>query len=65
MCQVNGGWSPWNSFTECSASCGGGVKSRYRKCNSPLPDHDGIPCDPMEANESLICNEVNCPSKLI
>ena len=25
-------WGPWN---ECSATCGGGMKSRYRQCMNP------------------------------
>lgn len=50
---------------ECFVLCGGGVKLWYRKCNSFLFDYDGILCDFMEVNESVICNEVNCFSKLI
>nr|XP_034325188.1 sushi, von Willebrand factor type A, EGF and pentraxin domain-containing protein 1-like [Crassostrea gigas] len=61
---VNGGWSPWTSFSECSASCGGGIKSRLRLCNSPKPDPDGLPCDSTGANETVFCNTDTCPSCL-
>ncbi|XP_061173457.1 sushi, von Willebrand factor type A, EGF and pentraxin domain-containing protein 1-like [Saccostrea echinata] len=58
---VNGGWSEWTSFTECSVTCGGGVQSRSRVCNSPYPDSDGAQCDPSSANESQTCNMQPCP----
>ena len=61
--QVNGGWSPWTSFSECSASCAGGIKTRTRQCNSPAPDPDGLPCDANAANETVLCNTVDCPSE--
>lgn len=32
---VDGQWSNWGDFTECSRSCGGGVKKRYRSCKNP------------------------------
>ena len=34
---VDGGFNQWSEFTPCSKSCGNGVKSRYRLCNSPEP----------------------------
>lgn len=33
---VNGGWSVWTKWTECSRTCGKGVKSRSRECINPL-----------------------------
>lgn len=33
---INGGWSAWDtSFSECSRSCGGGVKVKHRYCDNP------------------------------
>ena len=63
MIKVNGEWSPWTSFSECSASCVGGIKTRSRQCNSPAPDPDGRPCDANGANETVVCNTEDCPSK--
>ena len=34
---VDGGFGQWSSFTECSRTCGSGVKTRKRYCNSPEP----------------------------
>ena len=42
---VDGGWSDWGNWTECSVTCGIGVMSRERKCDSPAPVGDGRPCE--------------------
>lgn len=59
---VNGGWSPWSEFSECTVSCNGGTKFRNRICNSPKPDPDGIPCNLPDATQHVPCNEEKCPS---
>jgi hypothetical protein len=62
---VNGVWSAWGSFSDCSATCGGGYKSRSRLCNSPIPDPDGIPCNASESTETIECNTDACPGKIL
>lgn len=59
---VNGGWSSWSQFSECSVSCNGGTKVRSRVCNSPLPDPEGMPCNASDAIERVSCNTEKCPS---
>lgn len=42
---VNGSWSDWAEWSSCSSSCDGGVRSRVRLCNDPLPLCDGNECE--------------------
>ncbi|XP_022085585.1 uncharacterized protein LOC110976537 [Acanthaster planci] len=43
---VDGQWSGWSDWTECSAVCGPGKQTRYRLCDSPPPaGDDGLPCE--------------------
>ena len=57
---VDGGFSVWSTWTECSQSCGGGVSSRTRVCVNPMPMYGGKSCSgkPVETKE---CNVEPCP----
>ncbi|XP_068717618.1 uncharacterized protein [Montipora capricornis] len=57
---VNGGFSSWSQWTECSKSCGGGTKSRERTCTNPPPSGNGQGCMG-DAEEVEKCNEDQCP----
>uniref|UniRef100_A0A8C5C805 Thrombospondin 2a n=1 Tax=Gadus morhua TaxID=8049 RepID=A0A8C5C805_GADMO len=57
---VDGGWGPWSPWATCSATCGGGIKSRTRVCNSPHPQFGGRGCVG-EDTDSDICNKMGCP----
>lgn len=41
---ITGGWGPWSRFGECSRTCGGGVQSKTRECDSPKPTNGGKYC---------------------
>ncbi|XP_053973328.1 A disintegrin and metalloproteinase with thrombospondin motifs 9-like isoform X2 [Hylaeus volcanicus] len=41
---VHGQWGEWGRYGECSRTCGGGIKKKYRECNSPLPQNGGNYC---------------------
>jgi hemicentin len=59
---VNGKWSSWGEFGECSASCDGGFRKRFRTCTDPIPSQNGRPCvGPSENLEP--CNDEPCPGK--
>ncbi|XP_012144163.2 A disintegrin and metalloproteinase with thrombospondin motifs 9 isoform X1 [Megachile rotundata] len=41
---VDGQWGEWGRYGECSRTCGGGVKKKYRECNNPPPQNGGNYC---------------------
>ncbi|KAF5912034.1 hypothetical protein HPG69_003308 [Diceros bicornis minor] len=41
---IDGGWGPWSLWGECSRTCGGGVSSSLRHCDSPAPSGGGKYC---------------------
>merc|ERR1740129_1893233 len=49
---VDGGWS---AFGSCSATCGGGVKTRT--CTNPEPSGSGLPCS---GDDKETCNTNDC-----
>ncbi|XP_070817740.1 hemicentin-1 [Chaetodon trifascialis] len=59
-CPVDGNWGSWQPWGECSASCGGGERTRVRLCNSPSPSNGGRPC-PGDSSQLSRCNPQACP----
>ena len=58
---VDGGYSEWTKWSECSQSCGGGVKVRARSCTNPSPSGGGKDCTSLGESEELAkCNEQAC-----
>ena len=58
---VNGGYSEWTTWSECSVSCGGGQRTRSRECNKPEPQHGGKNCESLgAAKETEDCNKTPC-----
>ncbi|XP_055944138.1 semaphorin-5B-like [Argiope bruennichi] len=57
---IDGHWSEWSTWEECSAPCGGGIQVRRRRCNSPPPQHGGKEC--IGCNQDYkFCNLQSCP----
>ncbi|KAL9968789.1 hypothetical protein ACROYT_G020914 [Oculina patagonica] len=56
---VNGGWSPWSSWSECTYSCGGGKQTRNRSCTNPPPANGGKDCKGKKSEDSS-CNKDKC-----
>jgi hypothetical protein len=61
--KVDGTWSVWSDWTECTLTCGNGTKLRNRSCDFP----DGVPQGNNclgAVSETDVCNTDLCPSKL-
>uniref|UniRef100_H2Z2Z9 VWFD domain-containing protein n=1 Tax=Ciona savignyi TaxID=51511 RepID=H2Z2Z9_CIOSA len=55
----DGMWSPWQPWSQCSHTCGGGVHARKRACDSPAPLNGGREC-PGVCSETKVCNAMPC-----
>ncbi|XP_046609798.1 A disintegrin and metalloproteinase with thrombospondin motifs 20-like isoform X2 [Neodiprion virginianus] len=58
---VDGQWGPWGDYGECSRTCGGGIKKKYRECNNPLPQNGGNYCIGTRVKYRS-CGTKDCPS---
>lgn len=62
ICPVDGNYSTWSAFSSCSKTCGGGIKTRTRKCDNPAPVGAGRDCLRFGLPvESVACNSHSCP----
>ncbi|XP_066014754.1 coadhesin isoform X2 [Pocillopora verrucosa] len=52
---VDGGFSEWSNWTNCSVPCGTGFQLRHRNCSSPPPAHEGQGCESKNFTEGRIC----------
>ncbi|TKS74334.1 Hemicentin-1 Fibulin-6 [Collichthys lucidus] len=59
-CPVDGNWSEWSLWEECSRTCGQGNRTRVRTCSNPPAQHGGRPCEG-EAVEVIMCSVRPCP----
>ncbi|XP_071487729.1 A disintegrin and metalloproteinase with thrombospondin motifs 14-like [Diadema antillarum] len=53
---VDGGWTEYSNFSECSRSCGTGVRVRIRNCTDPTPQWGGEPCVG-DSHDYELCNQ--------
>ena len=56
-CPVNGNWTEWEAWTDCSVVCGGGTQNRSRTCHGYSC---GGYCEGLDY-ESQSCNTECCP----
>ncbi|XP_069009305.1 hemicentin-1 [Embiotoca jacksoni] len=59
-CPVDGNWSEWSLWEECSRTCGQGNRTRVRTCSNPPAQHGGRPCEG-KAVEVIMCSVRRCP----
>ncbi|KAM5185809.1 A disintegrin and metalloproteinase with thrombospondin motifs 8 [Callospermophilus lateralis] len=58
---VDGGWSSWGPWGECSRTCGGGVQFSHRECKDPEPQNGGRYCLGRRSKYQS-CHTEECPS---
>ena len=61
FCPIHGGWSAWSALSACSVTCGSGMMVKTRICNSPPPQHGGMPCEGFDRQELECKTGVHCP----
>ena len=59
---MDGNWGQWMSWSTCSKTCGGGMRTRKRKCDDPGPSSGGQQCTGKEEEEED-CKTNPCPSE--
>merc|ERR1719369_1625037 len=61
---VDGGWSTWSEWGDCSTTCAMGQKSRTKKCTNPSPKYGGKDCRG-ENKETQACSQTTfCSGEL-
>ena len=59
---VDGGWTGYGAWSDCTKTCGTGTQTRTRTCTNPAPQHGGADCAG-RAEETQNCNTRPCPSE--
>ncbi|XP_038054529.1 coadhesin-like [Patiria miniata] len=61
ICPVDGMWSTWSPWNDCSSTCGeASFKTRTRQCDNPPPQNGGLKCQG-EKFEKKDCKLGPCP----
>lgn len=59
-CPVDGSWSNWSPWLDCSVTCSVGYQTRSRECTDPMPENGGLLCEG-SPRENSICKLEPCP----
>ncbi|XP_063687572.1 uncharacterized protein LOC134820861 isoform X3 [Bolinopsis microptera] len=60
-CSVNGQWSDYSAWSDCSVTCGDGVRTRTKTCDNPAPAAGGNYCEG-QGSETKTCSGPVCPT---
>ena len=63
---IDGGYTEWSEWSNCSEPCGGGLRLHTRNCTNPVPRNNGKTCIEQnlgQAEESQGCNTQDCRKK--
>ncbi|UJR36312.1 hypothetical protein I4U23_029040 [Adineta vaga] len=58
-CPVDGKYTEWSNWSNCSKSCDSGVQQRNRSCTNPSPSCKGEPCKG-NSYQTQVCNAHSC-----
>ncbi|KAF6039733.1 hypothetical protein EB796_001955 [Bugula neritina] len=61
VCPVDGGWSEWTLWGDCTSTCTGGTRVRRRKCTSPVKAHGGRDCEGLPTQQEGCNTNIGCP----
>ena len=62
LTEIDGGYSEWSSWSQCSTTCGDGHRSRGRSCTNPPPSGGGKDCAGLgPGTETRDCSNGDCP----
>ena len=64
LSSVDGAWGRWKNWSMCSTTCGGGISTRGRDCDSPAPANGGLTCQG-EDSQNKSCNLGVCPGNIV
>ncbi|CAK9076068.1 unnamed protein product [Durusdinium trenchii] len=64
LCPVDCQWSDWQTWSDCSKPCGGGLKLRRRGI-AVQGGYGGEVCAPDAAQEAIDCNVLNCSADCV
>ena len=61
-CPIDGQYTAWSEFSQCSQTCGNGTMQRTRNCTNPVPRFGGKNCSSFGAALEVVqCNVHPCP----
>ncbi|KAJ8030341.1 Hemicentin-1 [Holothuria leucospilota] len=58
---VDGGWSDYGEWSECSQTCEEGIQTRIRTCTNPRPQYGGLECVGVDTETQVCRNRRVCP----
>ena len=63
---IDGNYTEWTKWSDCSATCGNGSKTRIRSCTNPPPQYGGDNCVDLGPDTDITeCNLKPCSKYIL